>query len=94
MKITKESVLGYINDVNRDSIFIYPNIEAAADATGTSPRSIKYSIKNRSTCRNGISWDYAWNVIIDAREMVAQLIRNWNWFYDTFDGIENIEEIV
>lgn len=94
MKITKESVLGYINDVNRDSIFIYPNIEAAADATGTSPRSIKYSIKNRSTCKNGISWDYAWNVIVDAREMLDSLIRKPQWFYETFAGIENLDEIV
>ena len=93
MIIEKNTLAAYINDVQKGTVFFFPNIEAAAEATGTSPRAIKNSIKKRTHCRNGMSWDYAWNLIGDAKGMVDLGICTKEWFDEVFHGIENIDDI-
>ena len=93
MRITKDTVICFPGDVQPGWIKLFSCMEEAAYMTGTTPRSIKRSIKERTYDRNRNQWDYAWNLIGEAKSMVSYRIETQEWFDNVFKGIENLDEI-
>lgn len=90
MKITEDTLIAYLGgDVNPHSILLFENFYEAQRFTGVSKRSILRSIRERNSTRNGYSWDFAMNLISEAKDMVRLGIKTQEWFDETFQGIDS-----
>lgn len=93
MKITKNTLLAYFGDIQKGSFMLFKDMDDAVKSTGISPRAIKNSITKRTTGKSGLAWDYAWNLIGEAKSMVSHGIETKEWFNEVFAGIENLDDI-